>query len=97
MTDHWLEQEAVEVANRRAGTEEDYRKAVITSYDWQPVKDKHGKVTGRKIHMQLYSRTPTGICRTKNFTFKQRLKKDSTYADKLVYMSSGHLYPVICE
>ncbi len=100
MRDEWLEREAIHVANKRASAlkcRETYTVAKITSEDWITERDWHGNVTGRYLHMELYGETYDGQCGVTHFVFRQRLRGDDTFAERLSISEMGSFYDMECE
>lgn len=95
-----LENEAIWLANKKAGTircAEEFVDARITSDDWELDYDAHHHITGRHLHMELYGETRDGRCGMAHCVFRQKLEGDNTFSSRLKLVQLGELYPIECE
>lgn len=100
MRNERLENEAIWLANKKAGTikcDEEFIDAKITSEDWGMDYDMQGRLTGRHLHMELYGETRNGKCGMSHCVFRQKLQGDNTFSPRLKLVELGEFFAMECE
>ncbi len=95
-----LEAHALYVANKRAAAlrcREEFKIAKIVSDDWEVMRNDHGMVIARYIHMELYGETTDGRCGMSHCIFRQNMLADNTYSPRLKVENLGAFYDLECE
>lgn len=95
-----LEAHALYVANKRAAAlrcKEEFKIAKIVSDDWEVMRNDHGMIIARYIHMELYGETTDGRCGMSHCIFRQNMLADNTYSPRLKVENLGAFYDLECE